>query len=1082
MRFAQTRRPAANLGLESGGHYERVKWQACLPVHAHPACLMLPVRVRPRLPRRWLDPEAIIAEMGDPQFPVPVPESGGKDRGKDAKESKDGKGDEQDADEGAMPQVLTLTPHHLRRRIPGGAAGRHGRTDSDVIGQGVEGSSEAAAAMAAIQSSEAVMPAPYNSQTYARKGLLWTLDEDRFLLEARVFDPVLSWDSVVAQYATKRSGNRVSFNKRSVTVQVLKERVATLESPMLRARMVMLLRDLEQVKGAAPIDPSLLKDPSLDVDESAAAAAAKFETGPDELGDDVDVRLEGRGFRPAKLHARLGRLAHFSKRVNDVVIASGGGHRLGKRVGVSVARRRSSAIDEQHKAAAAAAAALAEGGDTDAAGPGGAELGGGVFFENGLGLLRLADTGSEYDGFDTMNHFAQDMFDKLNKFTESPNVLMNLRQVQRRIARLNAARARSSREVRHGVHHERRERLRQLEHRRTSEKYAVTQVLNRQLEADIRTLKLSHQRAILLEHKKLDAAHDRRLRSVNAFFNREEVKAEAALHAAWDKEVDLLRRKEADARDKADRIFQGPAMIRMCALACDLQSTQLRRACAHYLAQPGVFVEAATNAAWANPLITDQLVADVLGEVNMEDLNKLVDIREKTTFEHAIAREMTSRRWVARNTYRQLSNKMLYRLRYHVSCRAVGEAAAIELREDTSDEEDEGKADGGDAADGGGPASARPDEIDRRIGARRGSAASLGGMSTSDVPRQEEFHVLTGTGIGGSPLYDLTDPVFIDVIEDEIAARRQYGSAAISRELLVPQLSLDETGMLVTLKDVFRYATAHASRARSAGEFGKWMFEIEIVRMSHFGSTISVGWDVPRASLAWSEASQDTEKASSDLLGQYQGRGVALPGITPGKGDLGYGFAWQSDGRTAPENPADPGAAGAVRGVGMLLAFGRHSSGFDTYGEGDAVQCTLDQNSMPPAIRFFKNGNLSVPRPGSGKRSGLRVKSPGTYSLVPAVCMYASDGGHMPVVRFNFAGPFKHPIVGYDPYGAQWPSSDAVDKVAAEGRAKAASLRASSRPRSALGAGADISSGDDGGGGEAGDVADSGGGGKDASP
>ena len=42
------------------------------------------------------------------------------------------------------------------------------------------------------------------------------------------------------------------------------------------------------------------------------------------------------------------------------------------------------------------------------------------------------------------------------------------------------------------------------------------------------------------------------------------------------------------------------------------------------------------------------------------------------------------------------------------------------------------------------------------------------------------------------------------------------------------------------------------------------------------------------------------------------------------------------------------------------------------------------------------------------------------YELLPSVCMYSTlrHGIGKPSVRCNFAGPFQHPLEGYEGYGA----------------------------------------------------------------
>lgn len=276
-------------------------------------------------------------------------------------------------------------------------------------------------------------------------------------------------------------------------------------------------------------------------------------------------------------------------------------------------------------------------------------------------------------------------------------------------------------------------------------------------------------------------------------------------------------------------------------------------------------------------------------------------------------------------------------------------------------------------------------------------------------------------------------------MEDEVNRRRDFGRVSISRPLLPNCVDYDEKRCRLTLRAAFRYATAHATKARGGGEFGRWQFEVEILSMPASGATLSVGWDTPRTEVEWKRPGE-TPRGRVDTLGQLGGRGVAIPGITPPENpDTGFGVAWQTDGKT--DHGKDGAAVLDARGLGLLLSGGRAKSGYDTYGESDVVGVLLDQNTTPATVRFVKNGAAAVPRPNEGRSragggpsaGGIRLAKPG-YRLVPAICMYSSDTRSDVTVRVNFVGPFRYPAPGFEPYGAHWPRSDAVDAAASASR------------------------------------------------
>lgn len=563
---------------------------------------------------------------------------------------------EDDSDDDAVPHVLRADAVFARKggrrswRMRGGS-GRG--LDFAGVGLGLEATSAVAKAAAEKTASEKLKPVPFDREASTRAVAMWTLDEDRLLVKGRMFDPVQDWPALVSAYASKRSTNRVSFAKKNVSPQLLKDRVARLEEPSQRARLTILVRDIQQEVKDAPIDAELLHDPILDAESQEDA----FEAGPDELGDDVDIRLEGRNFRPAKLHGRIGRLAHFSKTIHDAVMRAGGGARMGRRAAAkTVAVRRGSRASVEEAAGASNASV------DPSAGPDGRSYGGGVKFDSALGVLRLSDIHEGYDGIETYNHMSREVVERFLRFTQEPNKLADLWRLQQRVDRLEAARDRSSRAVKHGLHDERRDRRRLLAERYESEQYAVKQVLKRQLAADIRALKLSHARALSLELRKLASAHERRMRGMNLFYEREEVKSEEAVHRAWDRELEEMEHRVLVMRDSVSRVFNTAHIVPLTALACDLASSQLTRACARFVAQPGVFASMAADAAWSCPLISSQFISSVLGFLSMQDLLQVLKLQKGVHFFAAVERELTARRWIAAAEYRKLSNLQLYKV------------------------------------------------------------------------------------------------------------------------------------------------------------------------------------------------------------------------------------------------------------------------------------------------------------------------------------------------------------------------------------------------------------------------------------
>ena len=285
-----------------------------------------------------------------------------------------------------------------------------------------------------------------------------------------------------------------------------------------------------------------------------------------------------------------------------------------------------------------------------------------------------------------------------------------------------------------------------------------------------------------------------------------------------------------------------------------------------------------------------------------------------------------------------------------------------------------------------------------------------------------------------------------EILKKEIERRREFGTVAIDDEIIPPQLEVVPHLGMVTLATSRRYATVHATRARTASGFGKWIFEVCVEKMPYPGTTISIGFDVPRRELQWKEGLARTPRGSGATAGQIGKRGVALPGITPGGRDRKYGLAWQCDARAR----SSASSSERRQSEGVLHAFGNTKAGMPVFQEGDVITVLLNQDSAVPYVQFYRNGELAIPRPkgaegveissftGHGKKKeakplgvfGIPIRDRSAYELVPAACFYATDleAKHKPALSFNFSGPFEHPVTcgskNAEAFGSLWPEED----------------------------------------------------------
>ncbi|EEY69985.1 uncharacterized protein PITG_06536 [Phytophthora infestans T30-4] len=228
---------------------------------------------------------------------------------------------------------------------------------------------------------------------------------------------------------------------------------------------------------------------------------------------------------------------------------------------------------------------------------------------------------------------------------------------------------------------------------------------------------------------------------------------------------------------------------------------------------------------------------------------------------------------------------------------------------------------------------------------------------------------------------------FPEILSQEFTRRREFSSVKMDSTDIEQYVSFAAEDCVLQLEASHRYCTVHATKEKRQGESGKWMFEVTI---DVFGG--------------------DGEKVDSSSM---------VPGISPSDDGRSFGVTWQSDGGLD---------------MGMLHANGVSKSGVPSFRAGDVIGCTIDQDVAVPQLRFYLNGDLTLPlrrTPNNGgavgslasdtsgipSSFGIAVTNP-AYRLAPVVSMYSSSKKPQMRVTFNFRGDFKFPIVGFDPFGA----------------------------------------------------------------
>jgi hypothetical protein len=278
------------------------------------------------------------------------------------------------------------------------------------------------------------------------------------------------------------------------------------------------------------------------------------------------------------------------------------------------------------------------------------------------------------------------------------------------------------------------------------------------------------------------------------------------------------------------------------------------------------------------------------------------------------------------------------------------------------------------------------------------------------------------------------EPPFEKILNLEMERRRKYATVKMNKLNLPKSLVLDPSETVVTLIKPHQYGTGHATLPRKAKSFGKWMMEFKIVHFPIKESSISVGFDVPRDLVEWKsfDKTAPTPRGSIETIGQVGQRGISMPGITTDTMYGRAGIAWKSDGKKSG-------------GLSVINVAGKTFSELESFIEGDVLTFAFDQDNAIPRIQIYKNGEKLIP---SGRcqeylrnyikdsywkekrehinlegilmEGDLPIINYNNYELLPSVCMYSTlrHGIGKPSVRCNFAGPFQHPLEGYEGYGA----------------------------------------------------------------
>ena len=609
------------------------------------------------------------------------------------------------------------------------------------------------------------------------------------------------------------------------------------------------------------------------------------------------------------------------------------------------------------------------------------------------------------------------------------------------------------------------------------EKDELREYLEEQMKAEIDAVVARHEQIKIAEHLHLAQRQNDQIQLVDSFFNEENRLAKQMGNPPKEEaSVQLQRQQQINHVEEAIRtVFNGSDVMLLMLLGSYLHSNDLVAGCIRSLTQHRpdqssnqIDTETKKLNKRAPPLLdyldgpgsmhkifTSTLIDDsILVRLTQKLSTRALMALEANTNTHntserllvRVRRELKSRKIMTKDDYQKLTHVQLRELKnqseYFVEnlTKTNGSFFQDELFTGSS---------GGSGGSGG---------------SETGDTNQSGSIDATNKIGDQFVLRSTNESNARHIVCDWSSPPFVDLVEEELQRRRKISNVCFNPETLPNTLSLSYDRMKVTLETANRYATAQATVARSSGEFGKWMFEIEILKLPTLGCTVSIGFDVPLKSMSWKpKVLNNTGQPASprgkiECQGQIGGRGVSLPGHS--RDEAGRcGYAWEGDGRGRPK-PGSPskaharnggggGSSSSNTGFGAFHVAGRTFTAPETFCEGDTIGVTLDQDHDVPRIVFYRNGRKSrlgtecekylreLARANAWKEKrkhvdiGSRLSSDDIpivnfdYKLVPAICLYSANQLYSrdvkPCVRANYKGPFKYPVhssgIEFAPFG-----------------------------------------------------------------
>ncbi|GMF65667.1 unnamed protein product [Phytophthora lilii] len=600
--------------------------------------------------------------------------------------------------------------------------------------------------------------------------------------------------------------------------------------------------------------------------------------------------------------------------------------------------------------------------------------------------LLITDTAPRYDSHNVFNHFEQPIFDRLVLFAKDPQIVERLALQRQQQVEANRIRQQFSQQLRSIFETLRLKQAEKLEQMQTQEFEIIKNQLEKSLEADLQHIRQMHAALLNHERAKVIAKYEEQ----NAVLN-EKVKCMQRDVLALQKKCDSsgwhgLERGIMASSLQVERIFgTSEYLLRLLILAEDLNADSLRRALVRYISEKNKLPQFVLHREFTSTMVAETTVLAILKESTTKDLREVASYGANFLHQDLVTRELHTRKIEFGRFLAGLSNDRLRAARRYAIAKRMSNGSPSNHKKESADNQKD--------------SSSKEDK-------------------SRSVILDAEFDRFA------SALED-----FRETLSQEFTRRREFSCVKMDSTDIEQYVSFAAEDCVLQLEVSHRYCTVHATKERRQGESGKWMFEVSIDVFGGDGESLLVGWEVPRTQTSKTTAasfsvndlchSPDSQRPPK---AQSEGSSV-VPGITPSDDGRGFGVTWQADGGLD---------------MGMLHANGVSKSGVPSFRAGDIIGCTIDQDLAVPQLRFYLNGDLTLPlrrttgnavgtgvlvasdlsvSPEVPTGFGIAVMNP-TYRLVPVVSMYSSSKKPQMRVTFNFRGDFKYPVVGFDPFGA----------------------------------------------------------------